>query len=119
MNFNVRRTELMLGHFQNALVEALKVQWDGNLLWPEHLDVSFISAAEQEQWNSMDCMTQAFWLLKQLRASTAVVPGYICALADVPCGSTYAKLAEKLERDLRSFENEAGTAGPSFTEDCQ
>jgi len=100
VEFNASKTGCTLEHLQNAIVEALKLQWDGDLVWQELLDISFVGTAKQARWDRMDRRARAFWLLEQLRASTAIVPGYICVLADVPCGSTYARLAEQLEMDL-------------------
>jgi hypothetical protein len=119
MNFNAHRTGWTLGYLEHALVEAFEAQWDGEFLWPDYLDICFVGADKQERWDRIDSTAQAFWLLEQVRASTAIVPGYICVLADVPCGSTYAKLAETLEMDLRSFENVSGKSEPGFTGDFQ
>jgi hypothetical protein len=98
------------GYLRDALIKALIDHCDDaeEGTWWRYLEIEFFSLRQQIRWETWTPKERGVWLAGQLWNCRDILPGSVCTLAGFPKGSTYARLARQLRRDIN--------APPDFSE---
>jgi hypothetical protein len=93
------------GHLREALIEALERAEVGDVAhWTHALaDEEVLSHCDpvfQRSWDRWPTRRRAMWLLGQLHNCVDIMPSMLCSQLELPPGSTYARAARMLRKEL-------------------